>query len=128
MVLEFDKRGGFLSEGHDAYGRFRVEHGDAEAADWASVVDGWVAQAAGRYQGMRGGLAGSHGSGGQGFGSHGGPGYGGRGHGGHGAHGRGKGGAGAAAAGVAGGLVGGTMLGGAAEEIFEDDGGGDFEE
>jgi sporulation-control protein len=121
VILEFDKRGGFLSEGHDTFGRFRVEHEAADSADWASVVDGWVAQAAGRHQGMRGGLAG-----GQGFGAASGHGsHMGRGHGGHG---RGMGGAGAMAAGVAGGLAGGMILGAAAEEIFEDDGGGDFEE
>ncbi len=110
VILEFDKRGGFLGEGHDAYGRFRIAHVEAETTDWTALVDGWVREASGRYHGMR-----------QGFGA---PGHGfGGGHG----HGRGMGGAGAMAAGVAGGLAGGMILGEMAEEVFEDDG-GDFEE
>ncbi|MGX6602603.1 sporulation protein [Micromonosporaceae bacterium Da 78-11] len=112
VILEFDKRGGFLSQGHDAYGRFRVEHAQAETTDWAEVVDAWVREASGRYQGMRGAspFQGSHGGGypsGHGYGHS-------RGHGG----GMGMGGM---AAGVAGGIVGGMVLGEVAEEIFEDD-------
>lgn len=118
VVLEFDKRGGFLAEGHDAYGRFRIGHHEAETTDWMSLVDGWVREAAGRYQGLRQGF------GGAGHGFAGGHGYGGHGYGGHG---RGMGAGGAMAAGVAGGLVGGMILGEVAEEAFEDDG-GDFEE
>jgi sporulation-control protein len=53
VILEFDKRGGFLTPGHDAYGRFRVAHEEAETADWQSVVDAWVQEAAGRYHGLR---------------------------------------------------------------------------
>ena len=30
VILEFDKRGGFLAPGHDAYGRFRVSHAEAD--------------------------------------------------------------------------------------------------
>jgi sporulation-control protein len=112
VVLEFDKRGGFLTPGHDAYGRFRVSHADADTMDWTAVVESWVAEAAGRYQGLRG--AGGFGHGGHGYGGHG---YGGHGHG-HGGHGPGVG---AMAAGVAGGVVGGMILGEVAEEIFEDD-------
>jgi sporulation-control protein len=115
VVLEFDKRGGFLSAGHDAYGRFRVAHADADSTDWAQVVDQWVREASGRYQGLRaaGGFApGSHPHGGYPHG--------------HGHRGSGPG-MGAMAAGVAGGVVGGMILGEAAEEIFEDEG-GDFEE
>jgi sporulation-control protein len=122
VILEFDKRGGFLTQGHDAYGRFRVSHAEADTADWTSVVESWVREAAGRYQGLRG----ASGFAGQGFGP-GAPGYG---HGGRGYHGhvrRHGSGAGAMAAGVAGGIVGGMILGEVAEEIFEDDG-GDFEE
>jgi sporulation-control protein len=130
VVLEFDKRGGFLSEGHDSYGRFRVAHQDAETTDFAAVVNTWVSEAAGRYQSMRGshGFAGvpgygtGHGTSGHGAPGHGTPGYGAPGHGGMGT-------AGAVAAGVAGGVVGGMILGEVAEEVFEDDGGGeDFEE
>ncbi|MFI6073003.1 sporulation protein [Actinoplanes sp. NPDC051343] len=53
IVLEFDKRGGFLTQDHDAYGRFRVTHEEADTADWHSVVDAWVQEAVGRYQGLR---------------------------------------------------------------------------
>jgi sporulation-control protein len=60
VVLAFDKRGGFLAPGHDAYSRFRMVHEDADSADWTAVVDGWVQEAIGRYQGGRDGL-GSHG-------------------------------------------------------------------
>ncbi|WP_250027176.1 sporulation protein [Paractinoplanes maris] len=128
VVLEFDKRGGFLTPGHDAYGRFRVPHADADTTDWGAVVERAVSEAAGRYQGLR--AAG-------GFGGHGGPGYGAPGYGGHGGYGRGgghhghyrrgHGGGMGMAAGVAGGVVGGMILGEAMEEVFEDDG-GDFEE
>ncbi|WP_250001646.1 sporulation protein [Actinoplanes sp. M2I2] len=117
VVLEFDKRGGFLSAGHDSYGRFRVSHTDAETTDWTAVVEQWVSEATGRYQGLR--AAGGHGA----------PAYGG--HGGYGHHGhyrRGHGGGMGMAAGVAGGVVGGMILGEAMEEVFEDDGGGDFGE
>lgn len=127
VILEFDKRGGFLAAGHDAYGRFRVSHADADTTDWAAVVEQWVSEAAGRYQGLR--SAGGHGA--PGYGA---AGFGGRGgHGGYGHHGhyrRGHGGGmgmGGVAAGVAGGVVGGMILGEAMEEVFEDDGGG-FEE
>ncbi|MBL7253655.1 sporulation protein [Paractinoplanes lichenicola] len=154
VVLEFDKRGGFLQPGHDAYGRFRVSHADADTTDWAAVVEQWVSEAAGRYQGLRsaGGFGhGAPGYGGPGYGGHGAPGYGapgygapgygapGYGHGGgyghhghyagHGGHGRGGMGMGAMAAGVAGGVVGGMILGEVMDEAFEgdDDGGGDEE-
>ncbi len=109
VILEFDKRGGFLAPGHDAYGRYRVPHAEAETTDWVSVVQGWVGEAAGRYQGLRG--AGGFG---HGYPSHGGH------------HGRGPG-MGGMAAGVAGGVVGGMILGEAVEEVFEDEG-GDFGE
>ncbi len=117
VILEFDKRGGFLSEGHDAYGRIRIAHVDAETTDWMALVDGWVREASGRYHGLRQGGAPGHGfGGGHGYGGHG-----------YGGHGHGMSGAGAMAAGVAGGLAGGMILGEMAEEVFEDDG-GDFEE
>ncbi len=123
VILEFDKRGGFLAPGHDSYGRFRVSHADADTTDWAAVVEQWVTEAAGRYQGMRGAA---------GFGGHGAPGYGGHGgHGGYGHHGhyrRGHGGGmgmGGMAAGVAGGVVGGMILGEAMDGAFGDDEGDD---
>jgi sporulation-control protein len=121
VILEFDKRGGFLSPGHDAYGRFRVGHGEADTADWRAVVDSWVQEAAGRYQGLRA----SHG-----FGGAGGHGYQ-LGHGHQLGHGPGRShhgpGMGAMAAGVAGGVVGGMVLGQVVEEVFEDDSEGDEE-
>jgi sporulation-control protein len=119
VVLEFDKRGGFLAPGHDAYGRFRVAHSEVDSTDWNSVVEGWVSQAAGRYQGLRGagGFGGGHGGG---YGGH--PGHGYHGHTRRHGHGVGMGGM---AAGVAGGVLGGMVLGEAMEEVFEDDG-GDF--
>ncbi|GAA2449216.1 sporulation protein [Streptomyces macrosporus] len=40
VVLEADKRGGFLSGGHDALARFTVGHQDVR--DWDAEVDGWV--------------------------------------------------------------------------------------
>ncbi|MFD7297547.1 sporulation protein [Streptomyces sp. NPDC059897] len=42
VVLEADKRGGLLSDGHDALTRFTVAHEDAGRQDWHTVVDGWV--------------------------------------------------------------------------------------
>jgi sporulation-control protein len=108
VILEFDKRGGFLTEGHDAYGRFRVAHADAGSTDWTAVVEQWLTEAAGRYHGLRS----AHGYG-----------HGGYGHEGYGYEGYGPGiGMGAMAAGVAGGVLGGMVLGEVAEEIFEDDG------
>ena len=112
VILEFDKRGGFLAPGHDAYGRFRVAHAEAGTTDWTAVVDEWVRDAAGRYQGLRSMGGFGPGAGAPGFGGHDHPG---RGHGGHGA------GRGAMATGVAGGVVGGMFLGEVAEEILEDD-------
>ncbi|MGC4889016.1 sporulation protein [Micromonospora sp. DT227] len=118
VILECDKRGGFLSAGHDVYGRYSVPHSDASRADWPQVVDGWLRETTSRYGGLRA----------QGFGApqghYGAPGhYGPQGH--HGRRGGGMGGMVAGAAlGVAGGLVAGEML----EDAFEGDDGGDFGE
>jgi sporulation-control protein len=129
VVLEFDKRGGPLTPGHDAHGRFRVTHQEADTADWTSVVDAWVQGATGRYQRLRaaqsfggpgcavpGGYA-DHGAHfGEGFPD---------GHAYPGGHGSGRShrgpGMGAVAAGVAGGVLGGMVLGEVVEEVFEDD-------
>jgi sporulation-control protein len=123
VILEFDKRGGFLSPGHDAYGRFRVTHTEADSTDWAPVVDQWVREASGRYQGLRsaGGFpqGGGHAQGG-GYAQGGGLSHGGHSQPGYGHRSRGPG-MGAMAAGVAGGVVGGMLLGEAAEEVFEVD-------
>ncbi|OPG06940.1 sporulation protein [Streptomyces sp. GKU 895] len=42
VVLEADKRGGLLSEGHDTLTRFTVGHHDDR--DWNTEVDGWIRQ------------------------------------------------------------------------------------
>jgi len=98
VVLEFDKRGGMFSGGHDSYGRYTVPHADADTTDWAQVVDGWVRQALSHYQSMPG-FGGGHGYG------HG------RGH-----HGPGMGGM---VAGVAGGMAAGYLAGEAIDETFD---------
>jgi sporulation-control protein len=131
IVLEFDKRGGFLTSGHDAYGRFRIAHDEADSADWQSVVDSWVQEAAGRYQGLRASHGFPGGSPGGGFSGGGFSGGGFPASGLHGAqgyplgHGPGRSrrgpGMGAMAAGVAGGVLGGMVLGEVVEEVFEDD-------
>jgi sporulation-control protein len=90
-----------FSGGHDAYGRYTVPHADADTADWAQVVDGWVREALTHRQ------------------SYGVPSYGG-----HGGRGHGPG-AGGMVAGVAGGLAAGYLAGEVMEEAFEDDGGGE---
>ncbi|MFF9391200.1 sporulation protein [Streptomyces griseoluteus] len=43
VVVEADKRGGFLGGGHDALGRFTVSH-DVTGVDWNTLVDGWFRQ------------------------------------------------------------------------------------
>ena len=45
LILELDKRGGLLSEGHDAFGSFTVEYASAEEVNWESQLDGWLQQA-----------------------------------------------------------------------------------
>ncbi|MGR6318167.1 sporulation protein [Micromonospora soli] len=106
VVLECDKRGGFLTAGHDAFGRYSVPHRDADRTDWVQVVDGWLRETTARYGNLR-----AHGFGGP--------------HGHHGHRGSGMGGMVAGAAlGVAGGLVAGELI----EDAFEGDFGdfGDF--
>ncbi|QNE76250.1 sporulation protein [Streptomyces finlayi] len=44
VVLEADKRGGFLSEGHDSATRFTVSHHDVKHRDWNGEVDAWMRQ------------------------------------------------------------------------------------
>lgn len=53
IVLEFDKRGGVLTSGHDAFSRFTVTHAEAAQINWPSVVEGWVRQATERYWSFR---------------------------------------------------------------------------
>ncbi|OJF14020.1 sporulation protein [Couchioplanes caeruleus] len=94
VVLEFDKRGGMFSGGHDTFGRYTVPHGDADSADWAQVVDGWVRQALSHYQSM--------------------PGFG------HVQHGHGRGHRGMGVGGVAAGVVGGLAAGYVAGEVMDE--------
>lgn len=103
VVLECDKRGGLFTAGHDSFGRYQVQHADADRLDWPHVVDSWLRDTISHY-GSRPGysLPGQHG------------------------HRHGGGMMGAAALGVAGGLVAGEII----EEVFESvfdggDGGGD---
>lgn len=49
IVLEFDKRGGLFTAGHDAYSHFTIGHTEGSQVDWSQVVDGWVRQATDRY-------------------------------------------------------------------------------
>ncbi|MGC4807471.1 sporulation protein [Micromonospora sp. DT233] len=124
VILECDKRGGFLSAGHDVFGKYTVAHADADRTDWARVVDGWLQETTSRYGGLR-----AQGFGGQqSFGMP--PGYGAphgypmaKGHG----HGRGPGMGGivaGAAVGAVGGMVAGEMIEDAIEGDFAEDFGG----
>lgn len=127
VVLEFDKRGGLFTQGHDTYGRYTVSHADAETTDWRQVVDGWVRQAVDRRKSMPG-FGGGHGHPQPGYGGYGHPqpGYGHQGHHGHyrrsGHHGSGLGGM---AMGVAGGLAAGYVAGEVFDEIGDAFEGGD---
>jgi sporulation-control protein len=129
VVLEFDKRGGLFTGGHDSYGRYRIDHTDADRIDWTSQVDGWLRQALEQHHALRAGHGGHTGHPAPGYGA---PGYGhGYGHhgGGHGHHDdhhdRGSG-MGGVVAGVAGGAALGFAGGMIADEVF--DFGGDEEE
>ncbi|WP_428961243.1 sporulation protein [Micromonospora fluostatini] len=53
IVLECDKRGGFLTPGHDVFGRYTVSHADAERPDWVQVVDGWLRETTSTYGNLR---------------------------------------------------------------------------
>lgn len=100
VILEADKRGGMFSSGGDAFGHFHLSHQEAEVADWASSINGWLSQVAQRGGGMHG------------YGQHGGH------HGGH--HGRGGMGMGTVVAAGAAGLVGGMVVGEMMDDAFED--------
>ncbi|MGH3662888.1 MAG: sporulation protein [Micromonosporaceae bacterium] len=45
MVLELDKRGGMLTEGHDAFGLFRVDYASAGQTNWETQLDSWLQEA-----------------------------------------------------------------------------------
>ena len=101
VVLEFDKRAGLFGGGHDSYGRYRIEHGDADRIDWASRVDTWVRQALERRHALLGS---------------GGPGYGGYHHAPHHGHGSGIGGA---LAGAVAGFAAGMLVNEVVDEVFD---------
>lgn len=103
VIIEFDKRGGLLTAGHDQISRFTVAHADVDRVDWLREVEGWLRQATERH--ARFAPA-------QGYPGHG---YGHRGYHGH-RHSRGHG-MGGVVAGAAGGLLGGMILGEAIDEI-----------
>ncbi|WP_412539178.1 sporulation protein [Longispora sp. K20-0274] len=48
VVLEFDKRGGLFTSGHDVINTYQVDYRSVDSTDWAGVVDGWVRQAMSR--------------------------------------------------------------------------------
>jgi sporulation-control protein len=99
VVIEFNKRGGMFSAGHDGISTFVITH-DAAQGDLTTVVDGWLRQALDRHA--------SHGS----HSGH---------HAGHGSDGGHGGGLGAAAGGLAVGLAGGYVAGEVLDEVFEDE-------
>jgi sporulation-control protein len=114
VILEFDKRGGMFTSGHDSFGRYTVDHATADTIDWTQQVDAWVRQAVEHRQNP-GGYSAAPGYGQPGYGHP---------HGGHhhdehhGGHGSGMGGV---AMGVAGGLAAGYVAGEVIDEVFEDD-------
>ncbi|MGW0615633.1 sporulation protein [Streptomyces sp. NPDC002788] len=110
VVLEADKRGGFLSGGHDALTRFTVGHHDSR--DWNAEVENWIRQLVEHRA--------SHGS--HGAYGHGDP-YAGHGHGGpygHGDHHRSGPGMGTAVAAGAAGLAVGVVGGMVAAEVVDE--------
>ncbi|MER5964474.1 sporulation protein [Streptomyces sp. NPDC002057] len=44
VVLEADRRGGLLSEGHDSVSRHTVGHHDVDQVDWNAEVESWMRQ------------------------------------------------------------------------------------
>lgn len=120
VVLEADRRGGFLRSGGDTFGHFVMPHEQAVHADWASIIGQWLEQVAQRHAGAGfGGFGGHHGGGHYDGGHHGGGHYGG-GHGGHPGGGRGIG-VGGVVAGAAAGVVGGMIMGEVLEDAFDGD-------
>ncbi|WP_435206495.1 sporulation protein [Micromonospora sp. bgisy143] len=103
VILECDKRGGFLSAGHDAFGRYQVSHADVDRVDWAQILDGWLRETTSRYGSLRSQYGHGHGYG---------PGHG---------HGRGGMGVGGMVAGAALGVAGGMIAGEMIEDAFEGD-------
>ena len=48
VVLDIDRRGGALTEGHESFGRFEVEYGSVNEVDWPAQLDAWLRKSAGR--------------------------------------------------------------------------------
>ncbi|MER5477571.1 sporulation protein [Streptomyces sp. NPDC002734] len=124
VVLEADKRGGFLSPGHDALTHVTVGHD--EVRDWTAEVDGWVRRLVEHRAayGAHGGFGpGGHGHGGSGSGGHD---HGEQAYAGHAGHHQGQGhgasgsGAGAAVAAGAAGLAVGVVGGMVAAEVVDE--------
>ena len=120
VIIECDKRGGLFTPGHDAIGRYVVDHASVDSTDWTALVDSWLSQTVANYSRFAAGHVqpgypphpGHHG----GYPPH--PGH-------HGHHGSGVGGMVAGAAlGFAGGMIAGELI----EEVFDGDDGddGDF--
>ncbi|MGW5054576.1 sporulation protein [Actinokineospora sp. NPDC004072] len=128
VVLEADRRRGFLQPGGDAFGRFHVSHAEAETADWPALIGGWLNEVADRGPAFGGAnpafnpaFGGQPGYGHPGQAGYGQPGYGHHGHHGHERRGPGMGGVIAgAAAGAIGGMIIGDMIGDAFEGGDED--------
>ena len=136
VVLEADRRRGFLQSCGDAFGRFHLAHVESERTDWAPLIDGWLAQVADRGGnpafggGMNPAFGGQPGYGQHGYGQQG---YGQQGYGQHGHydphHGQRRGpGMGGVIAGAAAGAIGGMIIGDMISDSFDggDEGGDDF--
>lgn len=127
VVLEADKRGGFLSSGRDAVTRFALGHHDVR--DWAAEVDGWVRRLVEHRAAYGAGAAYGHGAP---FADHGQHGHGGHHHDEHHRSGPGAGTAIAAgAAGLAVGVAGGMVAAEVVDEVgdfFEGDDEGEGED
>jgi sporulation-control protein len=100
VVLEADKRGGFFTPDHDAFGRIQLSHQQAMTTDWAAELTAWLDQVIQTRQHM---AVPAHGH----YGHRRGPGMGGV--------------VAGAAAGIVGGMVLGEMLEDGGEEFFGDE-------
>ncbi|MCF2127064.1 sporulation protein [Strepomyces sp. STD 3.1] len=130
VVLEADKRGGFLSSGQDAVTRFALGHHDVR--DWPAEVDGWVRRLVEHRATYGAGAAYGHGAPFTDHGHHGHDGHSGHHHDGHHRSGPGTGAAVAAgAAGLAVGVAGGMVAAEVVDEVgdfFEGDDEGEGED
>ncbi|WP_258907041.1 sporulation protein [Actinokineospora sp. UTMC 2448] len=129
VVLEADRRRGFLQPGGDAFGRFHIAHAEAETTDWAALIGDWLTQVADRGPAFGGGMNPAFGGGhapNPAFGHPQQHGHYDPHHHGHERRGPGMGGV---IAGAAAGAIGGMIIGDMIGDAFEgDDGGDDFAE